>query len=350
MDCSEDIQQQVRRALEARTPLRITGGNSKAFLCANSDAVALGMAEHHGILEYEPTELVVIARSGTKLLDIQQILKEKDQQLAFDPPVFNGQATLGGTLSCNMSGPRRPYTGAARDFVLGTTAINGFGEKVRFGGKVMKNVAGYDLSKLLTGSFGTLGVILDAAIKVLPLPKHEISITVAGTAQQALECFARWQRQSLPITAACHSDDVMYVRLSGSEPAVKRARLEIGGELCTDTPWHAIQEWQHDNFSCTYEETLWRIIVPPAVAHLTIEGRWLIDWGGALRWLKSNVDTEEIRLKVNKVGGFAYAVKGMLSSHARQNPVSAEAAAYHQRIKNAFDPHGLFNPGIFPLG
>lgn len=278
-DISQPLQERIVKAIENKTALNIQGGGTKSFYGRKVSAELLETKEHQGIISYEPTELVITARAGTKLGDIVNTLAEHNQMLAFEPPAFGQDATIGGTIACNLSGPRRAYSGAARDFVLGTRIINGKGEILSFGGEVMKNVAGYDVSRLMTGAMGTLGVILDVSLKVIPRPESELTLAQQGSVKDALKRLSHWAQSPLPVSASCFTDDGMYIRLSGTAGAIKAAKQIIGGEELTNSDmfWQSIKEQQHAFFN--KNKNLWRISIAANTDPLKIEGDTLYEWG-----------------------------------------------------------------------
>ena len=348
-DRTQQLEAQVRVAFASSTPLRIVGGGSKAFL---SDAVAgeiLDVTGHRGIVHYQPTELVITARAGTPLVEIESVLEEHKQILAFEPPHFGERATLGGTIACGLSGPRRAYAGAARDFVLGTKIINGQGDVLRFGGEVMKNVAGYDVSRLMTGAMGTLGVILDVSLKVLPRPAYELTLALPSTASDAITTMNRWAGKPLPISATFHIEDTLYVRLSGAESAVKSAHRQLGGDIVDDADvfWMRLREQQHPFFAGVMP--LWRISVPPATPPLAIAGSSLLEWSGALRWMMTDAPAEAVRAAAAQAGGHAQLFRGNAGTE-RLHPLPDPVLALQRRVKLAFDPQGIFNRGRMYAG
>jgi len=345
MDVAQDIQEQVQTAVAERTPLAIRGGNSKAFYGRTTAGKTLSLSDHHGILDYTPSELVISARAGTPLTELESVLAQEDQMLSFEPPHFAESATLGGCVACGLSGPRRPYTGAVRDFVLGTNCINGKGEYLRLGGQVMKNVAGYDLSRTLTGSLGTLAVLLDVHLRVLPRPALEITLVQSCSAATAVENFNRWAGQPLPLSAACHLEDRLYLRLSGMAEGVQAAAASIGGEPLDNAGhfWQQLREQQLPFFAAN--APLWRLSVPAATAPLTLEGAVLLDWGGAQRWLRSELPAATIRRTVAAAGGHATLFRGGDRSGAVFQPLQPALLTLHQRLKDTLDPAGIFNPG-----
>ena len=336
-DLTQTLAARVAAAQAEGRPLRIQGGGTKTWLGRAVDGEPLVVADHRGILSYEPTELVITARAGTPLVEIQAALAERGQWLAFEPPHFSlatglgddpldagadadadpggrpGKATLGGTIACGISGPARPYSGAARDFVLGVRLINGKGEVLRFGGEVMKNVAGYDLSRLMAGAQGTLGVLLDVSLKVLPRPAVEMTLVFDLSPAEAIRRFNQWAGQPLPLSAACHDGERAHVRLAGNEAAVRAAQARLGGEVLggeAESFWRAVRELRHPFFrqgsayqpGTTYQPgrayqkgtasqtgaaPLWRLSLPPTAPHDPALGPQFINWGGALRWVHS---------------------------------------------------------------
>jgi glycolate oxidase FAD binding subunit len=344
-DIAIDLQQQVQQAARDASPLRLRGGNSKAFLGRATEGAMLDISGHRGIVEYDPRELVITARAGTPLAEIESVLAASGQMLAFEPPLFGAAATLGGTLACGLSGPRRPYAGSARDFMLGCRMLNGRGEMLSFGGQVMKNVAGYDLSRLMVGAHGTLGVLLEASLKVLPRPAASITLAYECDAAAAIRKMSGLLAQPYPVDAACFHGELCRLRLSGSEQAVKHARAQLGGEELADGGafWQSLNEQQLSLFSAA--PALYRIMVKPATPPLEIEGKWLLDWGGAQRWLASHEPPAAIRARVAGSGGHVTLFRGGERSGEVFQPLGAAMLALQQRLKRSLDPHGIFNPG-----
>ncbi len=346
-DLSTTLAETVREAAEKRTPLHLLGAGTKAFYGPPAEGRPLAVAAHRGIVSYEPTELVMTARAGTPLAEIEQALAERRQMLGFEPPHFGAGATLGGTIACGFSGPRRPYAGSARDFVLGVRIIDGKGECLRFGGQVMKNVAGYDVARLMTGSLGTLGVLLEVSLKVLPRPAAELTLALPMDAGEAIRRMNELARRPLPLSAACHIGDTLYIRLSGSETAVKAARLRLGGEIVEkgEAFWLRVREHTHGFFALDTPIPLWRLSVPPATPPLDLPGKWIHDWGGAQRWLRSEEPGETIRRAARAAGGYATLFRGGRTTDIVFQPLPPALAALHRRLKEAFDPAGILNPG-----
>jgi glycolate oxidase FAD binding subunit len=345
MTSEQNLVEQLQAATADGTPLAIQGGGSKAFYGRVCDGQPCLVGDHSGVIDYTPAELVISARAGTPLAELEAVLEREGQMLAFEPPHFGSTATLGGTIACGLSGPRRPYAGAARDFVLGVRCINGKGERLRFGGQVMKNVAGYDLSRLLTGSLGTLAVLLDIHLKVLPRPESDITLQQTCTPDESVQRCNRWAGQPLPLSGACHTNGQLYLRLSGSKQGVTAAAAIIGGDACEDGPavWQALREQRLPFFQ---EDTpLWRLSVPPAAPGLKLDGEQLLDWGGAQRWLKSHAAPEHIRDITAAQGGHATLYRHGDRTAAVFHPLPPEMLALHRRLKQSFDPAGILNPG-----
>lgn len=341
---------QVRQAFENREPLAIAGGGSKAFYGRPVVGERLSLGGYQGIVSYEPSELVITARAGTPLRTIEAVLAEQGQMLGFEPPHYAANATLGGTIACGLSGPRRPYSGAARDFVLGVTMINGKGEILRFGGQVMKNVAGYDVSRLMCGAQGTLGVLLEISLKVIPMPAVEETRVLSCNEQQMQTLLSNLGRQPLPLSASLLHDHQLYIRLSGTATGVASAAQIIGGDrFSADQFWHQVKEQQHPFFDTT--QTRWRLSLPPAAAAIPdeIAAQQLIEWGGAQRWIYSEADHNQITQWAEANGGHATAVDRGMNGHTRFHPLSNALLPLSQRIKQSFDPAGILNPGrLYP--
>jgi glycolate oxidase FAD binding subunit len=340
-DASAVLLEQVNQALHGATPLRIQGGNSKAFLGREVAGEILDTRVHSGIVSYDPTELVITARAGTPLQELCAALDAAGQMLPCEPPHF-GEATVGGMIAAGLSGPRRPWAGSVRDFVLGTRVITGLGKHLRFGGEVMKNVAGYDVSRLMAGSFGCLGVLTEVSLKVLPKPRLCSSIALEMDSIRALTRLAEWGQQPLPISAASFDNGVLRLRLEGGEGSVAAAHDRLGGERIDPSYWQALTEHQLDFF--TDGLPLWRLSLPHNTGLLDLPGEQLIDWGGAQRWLKSSADGTAIRTTVSAAGGHAICYSHGLHDSPFQ-PLPAPLLRYHRQLKAQLDPHGVFNPG-----
>jgi len=344
-DLTPELSERVRAAAASATPLSPRGGGTKDFLGRAVQAEPLECAGHAGIVSYEPTELVVTARGGTRLAELETLLDQSGQMLPFEPPHFGDDATVGGTIATGLSGPRRPYAGAARDLVLGTRIINGAGEVLRFGGEVMKNVAGYDVSRLMTGSMGSLGVLLDVSLKVLPRPEAEATLAFEHTAAQAVRVLNEWAGSPLALSAACHLAGRTCVRLSGSAAGVASTVAHLGGESVTegDAFWADLREQRLAFFLGS--APLWRISLPATAVPLALPGDTLVEWGGALRWLRTDADAGAVRAVTAAAGGHATIFRGAGPGDEVYHPLPSTLARLHRRIKEAFDPRGILSPG-----
>ena len=335
------LQDQVRAAVTRRTPLRIHGGDTKRHLGREVSGQPLDTRPLQGIVSYEPTELVATVRAGTPLRLLEDTVMAQGQRLAWEPPHLGEGATVGGAVACGLSGPRRPWSGALRDFVLGCRIIDGQGRHLRFGGEVMKNVAGYDVSRLLAGSQGCLGVITEVSLKILPRPLACRTLCLELDAEQALEQLAQWASQPLPISGAAWLDGQLHLRLEGGHGSVAQSAAMLGGEAGDEAFWNQLREQQLSFFERAGR--LWRLSLPPATAAIEMPGEQLIDWAGAQRWLLSDAPEDEIRALAAGHRGHA---SGWGPGFEVPHPPPAPALlALQQRLKAQFDPHGLFNPG-----
>lgn len=342
---TQALQAQVKDALAQDTLLQIEGGGTKSFYGQTIKGEVLSTQQHRGIINYEPTELVLTARAGTLLSEIETRLAKHKQMLPFEPPHFGKAATLGGTIACGLSGPRRPYAGAARDHVLGCQVLTGKGDVLHFGGEVMKNVAGYDVTRLMTGAMGTLGVLLDISLKILPRPATEVTLQLNMSTDEVLQAMNYWAGQPVPLSAAVHNGDSLMLRLSGADSAVTHAQQIIGGEALASSEdyWESIREHTHPFFND--ERPLWRLSLAPAHPQLALEGDTFLDWGGAQRWLLSNESPEAIRQAVEKAGGHATLFRPHDTETEIFHPLPDSLKQLHQRLKQTFDPGGILNSG-----
>ena len=353
-DFSENLQEQVANAFNDKTALRISSGNSKSFYGNHIDAQEINLLEHNGIIEYQPSELVVTVRSGTLLSELEAELKANNQMLAFEPPQHSKNSTIGGIIACGLSGPRRVACGSARDFVLGTTIINGKAEKLRFGGQVMKNVAGYDASRLMVGAQGTLGLLLDISLKVLPISETETSVKLSIDLQTAIKNIHQWLMSGLPLSASCYYQNTLYIRLSSTPSAVKQAINTINKTQCSEqinnTFWLDLKNQKHDFFSqntITGAEKLWRCSHQYTTEFYQQNEQQLIEWNGALRWIKSDKNLHTVAAQYN---GHAtlYSQDNGKEEQANESifqPLSPASLKIHQRLKQAFDPENILNAG-----
>ena len=340
----------IRAADADGVPLRLRGGGTKDFYGCPSRGEPLDTREYRGIVDYEPTELVITARCGTPLSEIDAVLAERDQWLPFEPPTFGNDATVGGAVATGLSGPGRQAAGSMRDFVLGVAMIDARGKPLNFGGQVMKNVAGYDVSRLLCGSLGILGLLAEVSLKVLPRPAATATVTMALDRTAALRLLNEWGGRPLPISANAWLGGTLALRLAGASAAVDAALAyfirEHGAERLDGEVhrfWAAVREQTLPFFDG--DRPLWRLSVPSVAPPLALPGDELIEWGGALRWWRTDAEPGAIREAASRVGGHATLFRGGDRSHGVFAPLPAVLMNFHRRLKAEFDPHGIFNPG-----
>lgn len=344
-DRTAELAERIADATARGTPLSPRGGGTRGFLGRAVTAEPLDLAGHAGIVNYEPTELVLTARAGTPLDTVASTLAEQGQMLPFEPPRFGAGSTLGGAIATGLSGPRRPWAGATRDLVLGTRLINGRGEAMRFGGEVMKNVAGYDVSRLVTGSHGTLGVITEVSMKVLPLPEAEAAVSLEIDEHSGFRAVESAYRAGVPVTGSAHDGQRLHVRLSGTERAVTAGCQHLGGEHQGDpTPfWQGLRDHQLAFFTRD-GPPLWRLSVPMLSETPNLQGERLTDWNGQQHWLRTAESAEVVFAEATRLGGHATCYAGAGDDAAFQ-PLGTAIHRLHQRLKAAFDPARILNPG-----
>ncbi len=345
-DLSQQLIDRVQQARNDNQAINIQGRNSKAFLGRHASGEIVSVAEHQGIVNYQPVELVLTARAGTSLAEIEATLAEQGQMLACESPVFNPLgATIGGTLACNQSGPARPWQGSIRDHVLGVKLINGLGEHLRFGGQVMKNVAGYDLSRMQAGAMGTLGLITEVSLKVLPKPAATATLSFPCSAAEAIVQMNRLATEAKPLSAACWLDNQLTLRLSGSQQAVESTLKQWPGDRleAADKFWQKLREQQLEYFTDT--QPLWRFSVKSNSRPIEMSGDWLIDWGGSQRWLKGDYPAEQLQKLAEHAGGQVSLYRGGDRNLEVFHPQTEALKRLHLRLKESMDPQGIFNPG-----
>ena len=355
---------QVRAARAAKRGLAIRGGGTKDFYGEALHGEPLDVRALAGISSYEPTELVVTVRAGTPLATLEQTLAEQGQCLAFEPPrlgsgsMAGGAApqsgTVGGMVAAGLAGPSRAAAGSVRDHVLGATLLNGKAEVLSFGGQVIKNVAGYDVSRVLAGSLGVLGVICEVSLKVLPLAPASTTLRFEMAQAPALAQLNAWGGQPLPIHASAWWNGMLVLRLAGARAAVQSAVTKLGGERVApdlDTAfWNGLRD-QHDEFFTSAARaldsgaTLWRIGLPQTAPALVLSGEQLVEWGGAQRWLCSAVPAAQVRATVAAAGGHATLYRGHDRSAGVFMPLTPPLVRIHRDLKAAFDPERVFNRG-----
>jgi glycolate oxidase FAD binding subunit len=365
----QNIVERIKAAASAATPLRIKGGGSKDFYGHALQGDILDTTGLSGITSYEPSELVVTVKAGTPLVELEAVLAEKNQCLPFEPPHFASGTTVGGMVAAGLSGPSRASSGSVKDFVLGVNMVNGKGEALRFGGTVMKNVAGYDVSRLMVGSMGTLGLITEVSLKVLPIAPAEATLKLECPQSEAINMLNAWGALPLPLNASCWLQEagkgVLYVRLRGAiaavDAAVKKMGAENGGELQNSSTgnatvasdWQALRNQTMDFFKLQGDECLWRLSVPDTVPDLQL-GDTLVEWHGAQRWVKLPYsEVANIRSKVNAAGGNAIlfvankAINTLdnIENRVIFNPLKPPLDRIHRELKRQFDPAGIFNRG-----
>lgn len=349
-DRGEQLAARVAEAAAAGTPLRIEGSGSKAFYGRAVEGEPLPLAGHRGIVAYEPAELYVTARAGTPLAELEEALAARGQRLGCEPPRFGGRGTVGGMVAAGLSGPRRPWSWAVRDVVLGVRCVNGRGEILTFGGRLMKNVAGFDAARLMAGSLGTLAVLLEVTLRVDPVPEASLTVSLECGMAEAIERLAAWGRLPLPLAGACHLDGRLHLRLEGAEASVREAAARLGGEARAEDGglWAGLRDHALPFFSGDDPRPLWRLSLPPATPPLPLPGDWLLDWGGAQRWLRTDAPAGAVRAAAERAGGHATCFRG--EGIEPFHPLPPAALALHRRIKAAFDPAGILNPGRMHAG
>lgn len=343
-DLTAVLADQLREATARRTPLRIVGGDTKRFYGRSTPGAPLETTGHTGILRHDPAELVLTARGGTPLAEVVAQLASRGQRLPFEPPHFGAAATLGGAVASGLAGPARAWAGPLRDFVLGARVLTGDGRVLRFGGEVMKNVAGYDVSRLMAGSLGILGVLLDVSLKVLPLPPGERTLALEMDESGALARLASIARSALPLSASAWVEGRACLRFEGSDATLDEVQRRIGGEVLADSSgfWAGLREQTHAFFAG--DRPLWRCTLPPLAPALSLEGAPLIEWNGLQRWYRCSP------------GFTAFEAAAVAGGHAtlfRHGPPAADVFAplpasllrLHRALKREFDPAGILNPG-----
>ncbi|VVM05187.1 glycolate oxidase FAD binding subunit [Methylacidimicrobium cyclopophantes] len=342
-DLTAALAEGMRQAHDAKTPLYLIGGDTKPFWGRGVEGRRFSLLGHRGVIRYEPTELVLTARAGTPLVEIHRLLAAHGQWLPFEPPSFGSAATLGGTIACGLSGPARPFLGAARDFVLGVRVLDGRGQVLRFGGEVIKNVAGYDVARFLTGAQGTLGALLEVSLKVHPKPPVSETLARKESAEAAIQLLVELAAQPFPLTAACHDGERLFLRFHGTEGALQAATNRIGGDRLADADsfWESVREQTHPFFS--EPGPLWRLSVPPATLPLAPgRGALFLDWGGAQRWWKGLAEPAMVWNWAREKGGHAMLFD---SGQCHRQPIDPDLLSLHKRLKHSFDPEGILNPG-----
>lgn len=346
----ERLRERIRAAAADGTPLCIRAGGTKDFYGEAPAGEVLDVRDLRGIVSYAPAELVVTARAATPLAEIEDALAASDQMLAFEPPRHGAPATLGGIVAAGFSGPRRPHAGAVRDFVLGVRIVDGTGEALAFGGQVIKNVAGFDVSRLMTGALGTLGVLTEISLKCLPRPKAETTRVVECSGVDAVRLVNEWGGKPLPISGTCFQGGRLWVRLSGAPAAIAAATPIVGGrEVDGDPFWRELRDQTLEYFlpAAQGDETLWRLCVASTAPWTNLPGEQLIEWGGALRWVLASdrAAGTAVRDWASRHGGHAILYRGRDKANGAFHPLSETMLALHRRLKHVFDPRHVLNRG-----
>lgn len=342
-DITAELSERIRQSA-ANRPLRIYGGDSKRFLGRPVEGDPLPVANHRGIVSYDPAELVLTARAGTPLAEVENYLAANSQRLPFEPPHFGEHATLGGTIASGLSGPARAWAGSVRDHLLGVRMIGSNARPLRFGGEVMKNVAGYDVARLMAGSLGTLGVLTEISVRVQPAAVGQCTIVIDRNQSEALETLGSGVHARLPASATCWVDDKLYLRLEGAPATLNQLRKALGGEEVSDAKdlWLSVREQTHGFFDRRFP--LWRLILPPATPVLSLQSPPLIEWNGMQRWYAGE-SPDEVRRAAAANGGFATLFRGAEPEDEVFAPLPPPLMGAHRALKQAFDPQGIFNPG-----
>ncbi len=346
------LSEAIATARAARRPVAIRGGGTKDFYGGPVAGDTLDVRPLSGITSYEPTELVITALAGTPLAEVESVLAGGGQHLAFEPPRYGAGGTVGGMVAAGLSGPARARAGCVRDHVLGVTLINGRGEFGTFGGQVMKNVAGYDVSRLLAGSLGVLGVLCEVSLKVVPRPVASVTLVRSFDESGALSLLNTLHRRPLPLGASAWYDGGLYLRLEGSEPAVAAGCAALGGDRLDDTQaaaWWAGLRDQTQPFFAAPGPDLWRLSLPPTAPAIPLAGGQLIEWGGALRWWRTDAPAEDVRRRATVLGGHATRFRGARPVRDPFTPLPEPLRRVHRELKKAFDPDHILNPGrLYP--
>ena len=366
--------EQVRSAASSGVPLRIRGGGTKDFYGQALHGEVLDTTVLSGVISYEPSELVITCLAGTPLAEVEKLLAEHGQCLPFEPPHFGvaaplpagvhhalarNAATVGGAVASGLAGPARASMGGVRDYMLGVRLLNGKSEHLTFGGQVMKNVAGYDVSRLMAGTLGMLGLLTELSLKVLPVAPAEATLTFECSQSQALQWLNVWGGQPLPLNASCWLEDEgvgkLYLRLRGAVAAVEAACKTLGGEKKDNA--EAAADWQAcRNQTLPWftgrapDQDLWRLSVPQTAPALDLPDAPLIEWHGAQRWVRcSGEQAASLRAQAAAVGGhatlFIAASSGKSTGIARFDALKSPLDKIHRQLKHEFDPAGIFNPG-----
>lgn len=347
LNIEEDLQTQIESVAANGVAVRIVGGNTKAFYGHAVDAVDIDVSGHSGIIDYDPAELVITLRAGCKLKDVEALLAEKNQMFGFEPPKFSDEATIGGMVASGLTGPRRAFSGAIRDFILGVKLLNGRGEIVNFGGRVIKNVAGFDVSRLMVGALGTLGVLLEVSIRIIPKFEAEATLVFEHAEAQAhIDWINQQRRLPYPISASVWYKGQTQIRLSGSQQGLDSACKELGGDnkVNNDGAWAELKEQSHPFFN--QGKSIVRVSVPSVEPDFLTAESQLIEWGGAQRWVEATQDhLDQLRRQAEYHRGMVCAYRGFDEPTELFHRPTDAVMTLHRNLKSSFDPAGIFNPG-----
>jgi glycolate oxidase FAD binding subunit len=346
-DIEVELATQVAAVAAAGGAVEIVGSGSKRFYGEQIEALPLEVAAHSGVIDYDPAELVITLRGGSKLRDVEALLAQNRQMFGFEPPHFGADATIGGMVASGLAGPRRAFAGSIRDFVLGAKLLDGNGQVLKFGGRVIKNVAGFDLSRVLVGSLGTLGVILEVSIRVVPMCETEATLAFRhDSADEHIRWIIQLGSEPPPISASLWTGGNSHLRLSGSEQGVRHAAGQLGGDA-VDPQWDVVREQNHEFFAAG--QPLTRISLPPACGDLSPPAPQMIEWGGAQRWLCGEVDIESLRAQAGAEGGSVCAYSGHGGVIPVFHPPAPALLKLQRSIKSSFDAGDIFNTGkLYP--
>ena len=342
-DLTEALAGQVRTAAASHTPLRIIGGDTKAFYGRQVGGEPLNLGGHRGVVAYDPAELVITVRAGTPLSEVEAALAANRQQLAFEPLDFGPASTIGGVVAAGLAGSRRPFGGAVRDSLLGATILDGRGRRLRFGGQVFKNVAGFDAFRLQAGALGSLGVILEVSLRVAPTPPRELALAFEMEATPARGWLTHLLRRPTPLSGAFHDGAQLHLRLSGGEAGVTAMAAELGGEAESLALWDTLRRHGHPRLAA--EPRLWRLSLPQAAPAPAIGELLAWDWAGSQLWFRSDQAPAAIFAAAEGAGGHASLFRGSDPGEEVFQPLAPPVLALHQRLKAALDPAGVLNPG-----
>lgn len=345
-DFEAELCTQVEAVSAAGGQIEIIGSGSKKFYGEPVDALQIEVAGHSGVIDYDPAELVITLRAGCKISDIKALLAQNRQMFAFEPPAFGEDATIGGMVASGLAGPRRAFAGGIRDFVLGVKMIDGRGNVLQFGGRVIKNVAGFDLSRLMVGSLGTLGIILEVSIRVVPEFETELTLSFDhARLDQHIQWVNELGASPFPMSASLWLQQQSLLRLSGSEQGVSAAAAKLGGNA-VDFDWQALTEQTHEFFQ--QDAPITRVSLPPTCRDVMRNDDQLVEWGGAQRWLRGEVDIAQLRSKLEPHSATACAFRGHRDVPVF-HPLKPEILKLQRGLKSTFDPARIFNAGrIYP--